>query len=191
MINFYVAVQSAPSGLGGMAIRTATEAFCKPPWVMGAAHPATHAFLMWDHPDGVVYRLDGKPPRSELSVYPNGWSFTWPTAVWRLVNAEMDSSGLTAADRSAMLARTAALVGIDYSFLEVVVQSMLLPPGFKTLDPLKNCALCTRVVLEMMEGGSDRVRGVAKSMPDLFPERLGRILQTATDKHEAWLQRMV
>ena len=188
MIHFYVAIQSAPSGLGGMAIRTATEAFCKPPWVMGPSHPATHAFLMWEHPDGVVYRLDGKPPRSELSMYPVGWTFEYPTAVWRLQNAD---EALTAEHRRAMLSRAVALVGIDYSFLEAIVQSMPLPPGFKTMDPLKNCALCTRVVLEAMEAGSDRVKAAVKAMPDLFPEHLGRILQTAVDKQEAWIQRVV
>jgi len=35
------------------------------------------------------------------------------------------------------------------------------------------------------------VKAAVKAMPDLFPEHLGRILQTAVDKQEAWIQRVV
>ena len=66
-MRFYVGVHSITNDPPGMAIRAATEAFCKPPWVMGAAYPASHAFVAWLHPDGCGYRLDAGPGGAKLS----------------------------------------------------------------------------------------------------------------------------
>lgn len=181
-MRFYVGVHSSPDGPAGLAIRTATELYCKPPWLLGPANPATHAFLMWEHADWVVYRLDGQPGGAALMVYPSGWKFTVPTAVWRLTDD---------IDRTGMLNSIVNLVGQEYGYFEVMAQGLPLPIGLKSIDFVKHSSLCTRIVQLAMESAGGAVAHAAKSLPDLFPERFGRMCQTATEANEGWVSRVI
>lgn len=181
-MKFYVGVHSSPDGPAGLAIRAATELYCKPPWILGPANPATHAFLLWEHADWVVYRLDGQPGGAALSVYPAGWQFTIPTALWRLTGD---------VDQKSMLDKVVHLVGQEYGYFEVLAQGLPLPIGLKAIDFVKQSSLCTRVVQLAMEAAGGAAAHAATSLPDLFPERFGRMCQSATEANEGWISRVM
>ena len=170
-MRFYVGVHSITNDPPGMAIRAATEAFCKPPWVMGAAYPASHAFVAWLHPDGCGYRLDAGPGGAKLSRWegPQGVQVA-KSMFWEI----LPINGMSP---SVAWDRAVELVGSAYDFIEFAGQVI---PGMQSVPGVKNAFICTNLVCATLEAAG--AKAFVAGLKDRFPERLGRALEGGVDK---------
>lgn len=165
-MRFFVGIHSITNDPTGMAIRAATEAWCKPPWVMGAAHPASHAFVAWIHPDGLGYRLDAAPGGARLLRWngPQGAQVA-KSAFWEV----LPISGIAP---SVGWDRAVELVGAPYDALEFLGQVI---PGLQNMPGVKGAFICTNLVCSVLEAAG--AKAFVAGLKDRFPERLGRALE--------------
>jgi hypothetical protein len=200
-----VGVDSNPDTGAGIIIRTATESCCTPPWVLGPAHPATHAFVWWGHSDEVFYRLDGMPPHA----VPSAWhgpdnSHRADECCWEF----------SASDEVATNAWTRALqlAGVPYNDLELLAQPFAgkaaqikddlkqhgILPGdvwdhlFAVIDDhvfhLRTSMICTSIACEVIKAIGDVGVSFVDNLEDRFPERFAQHLSGA--EHQGWLARI-
>jgi len=181
-MEFFIATQSAPGSIEGKAIRLFTEARCTPPWVLGPAHPCTHAFVLWTHQETdqlYGYRLDGESPHARMDdLHPP----VHPTAYWRLDGNRVDLR--------AARARALDLDGAVYDGLELVLQAL---PGLEMVDVVKRAMICTGVVRAVLFAAGGPARELASGLKSLFPEYLARALAQRAGGDVgsgAWLSRI-
>jgi hypothetical protein len=183
MVRVYVGIHADMSMPLMLPIRLTTEAYCATPWVLGPSRPSTHAFAMWEHPDGTVYRLDGDLAGATLGIA-RAAVFDLPTALWEVSGVNED----------AFFAAASKMAGVPYGWAEAVLQALPLPPlpavlansplgqtlaGFKVVDVMKRAALCTRVAAVMLEAACPEGTALVASMKNLIPEHFGRLCQDA------------
>lgn len=171
-----IGVHHLASDATGLAIVLATQAALPGGWVIGPSVPATHAFVVLKHDDGMMWRLDGKPSTAEWTPY------TGPRAPQRLWRILSDDAG---AMRGAMRAR--ALTHEKYDWGEIAAQGAVAVSKFLPFaqrlrflgrtDVFNDAMICTQVARNVLLAVED-FRGV-REMPDLFPERLGQVLREA------------
>lgn len=162
----FFGIHSAPSGLVGMGIRTATELNATPPWILGPAHPATHAFLAWGSlSEGPVYRLDGDMPRARLSLWTPP---EIPTALWEMLEGQEGT-----------WRRAVTLVGVPYDHVEALAQLL---PGAGKFGFWEGGTICTGVALEALREGGRFGRELVTSLPNRLPEVFGQALQAWTGR---------
>lgn len=172
-MRLYVGVHSSPAGLFGAGIQLATEAYCRPPWLLGAAHPATHAFVAWSHDDGTWYRVDGRMPHAGTSVRLAG-GLPFPVeheALWELTGVNVGAAVAHAID----------LCSTPYDLAQIVAQALPDPLHlFHGDDALTHAHICTELAREVMRAAGGEAAKVAAALHDLYPETMGQLLQRAT-----------
>lgn len=175
-MELFVGVHHVARDATGLAIVLATQAALQGQWVIAPAAPATHAFVVLRHADGMMWRLDGKPSRAEWTPYAGPWG---PQRLWRILT---DDAG---AMRAAVKART--LTNEKYDWVEIGAQAAVaftkfLPFSHKMrhlgrVDVFHDAMICTQVARNVLLAVEDY--RVVRQMPDLFPERLGQVLREA------------
>lgn len=188
MRQIWIAVHHDNDPKSAPPITLVTQMAATPPWVMGAAYPATHAFVIVkeNDPDGLPadWRVDGKPPRATRGPWRLSPAFAPPTVAWsfpRLVQAQVDA-GIAEAQR---------MVGEFYDFGEILAQggagaaalsAKFFPPAARFFnfigaaigraDPLHRASVCTRIATRVMQ-----TMGVdTEWLPNLLPEVLAAYL---------------
>lgn len=172
-MHVYVGVHHDPSPPAGPPIILATQAALNGGWVIGPSHPATHAYLVVEHADGMRWRIDGQPGGAQWT--PAG-GLVWgghPAAVWRVM--------LPPPALVRICERSRELDGTDYDWGEILGQGItamvkVLPLGSRLAGLgrarwARGAAICTRVVQESLRPV------LTLDLPDLFPERLGQVLR--------------
>lgn len=168
-IRMYLNVHCANETPEGLLIRTATEAFCSPPWVLGPKHAATHAYISWTHADGSYlgsyYRVDGDVPQCTVGSARDG---SLPHRAWRL---EGPLAAVEEARRAAL-----ALVGAPYDWGEIAAQLIPLPRLPVQFDLFKRAFICTRVAVNVADIILTAMRGPRGKIdvPNLYPESLAQ-----------------
>ena len=179
-MRIYVGIHSIPRGVEGLAIRAATEARCRPPWVLDAAHAATHAFVCWRHSDDLAYRLDAVGGHgAKLRTWECRQDEAWPHpfALYEITDGDAHAGWL----------RCAELVGMPYNYLEALIQ----PIPILAREPLIGHAMiCSRLCVEVLASMGGIPAMAAAALPDLFPERLGRVMQDAHTRSDGWCRRV-
>lgn len=173
-MRFYVGVHSLMEGPLGLAIRTLTEARCKPPWVLGPAHPASHAYVVWTHDDATgYYWMDAHQSGARISMTDKP-DRGIPHAHWELSHELI----------RAALRKAVELDGIAYDDLELASQ---LIPAADSLPFFKHAMVCTHVVQEVLEAAGGPAEALSRGLPDRFPEHMARSLANA--EGAGWLTR--
>lgn len=192
-LALFFGVQSVPTGLGGVAIRTVTEARCTPPWVLGAKHPATHAYVAWTHGDGTHYRVEalgGVGPEAgvKVALWPGVWAKPVPGAP---VAAHWQFVGLDADARWAV-AKALSLVGRAYDPLELVAQALPGPLGAVLANAeFARGLICTHVATEVMGELGAPARALVAGLPNRIPENLAQAMEMVDGRGEGrWLVRV-
>lgn len=182
-----IGVHSIPKGLGGLAIRTITEAYVKPPRVIAPEYPATHAYVAWQHGDDVWYRLDGEGEGASVSLWNGPARPSYPSAHWSL---SADILDLKQAHR-----RVLELVGASYDVIEFCMQ--VLPDNVRELSrveklfpALKAAHICTGVCMEVLRAAGGPAAAFVTSMSDMLPERLGLLLDATARMPSSWCSRV-
>lgn len=176
-MRVFACVHHVGDTASGKSIILATQAALNGGWVIGPRYPATHAFIVLEHDDGMRWRLDGMPPRALWS--PSGpFNQGPPCAVW-LIKQNAD----------AIARRARELSGTEYDMGEIVGQAAVAAatmfrflPFSKKLASLgfnqwaRNAAICTRLTVECIKAEGNGVAHAVSAMPNLFPEQLGQVL---------------
>ena len=162
-MRFFFGVHSIPTGLVGAGIRATTEAHVQPPWILGPAHAATHAFVAWGHgSERITYRLDGMQPRSKLSIWTQP---EVPTALWELLK------GQEKAWRKAV-----SLVGKPYDEVEALAQ---LFPFIGRMELWDGGSICTGFCMEVLRAVGERGEQIVNGLPNRLPEAFGHAMDKA------------
>lgn len=201
-LALYGGIHHVMDDVAGLAITLGTEAAIeRGHWVLGGERPATHAFVIVvdcgagqdPSPDALGWRLDAKPSLAEWSPCPvPGYvKPAVPTAIWRIL-AEP-----AAIERGVTRARTITHASYDWSEIAgaAAVAFSILPLMSRlrllgTLDLSKRAMICTQALRQTLlavfpdewsfpdPNPVTQFSGYGlKKMPDLFPERLGQLMQ--------------
>lgn len=167
------------------SIRRATAACVRGPYVLGAEHPATHAYVWWGEGAGLWYRVDGRAPRATVDLW--GGPGSTPTAAHWHVTPVVDTH--------AALRRTLALVGSPYSVIESAAQPFLaaLPPGLRTaaeevVEKLTPGIQCTVLAADVLRAAGFPCTRVVRELPGRFPEQFGQTLRAS--EGTTWCKRV-
>ena len=156
---------------GGLIIQMATEFCMAPPWILrswGAARggrPATHGYVWWwNEEKGEWERIDGKPPHAEVTAWAGPYA-TRPDPFhrdWRLV--------LSDENLRAIITRCTELDGTPYGWEDLPIQPFT---RWARSNPIAKRLVCTGVLMDALYRGCPRED--LNAVPDLFPERMGRL----------------
>jgi hypothetical protein len=189
----------------GPVIEWVSRQVLSPPYVLSGG-PATHAFMCLDYA-GVRWRLDGKPPVSAWSPWWS-YADESQVALWEVIpEAVGEDAFRRGLDKAAMshgvLYDVPLLVA---QLLALAPNGIQLPPGLVDLakhvplpkslrlPPLPGMGLpgveldlpdpphadiCTTLDMDVGWAMGAPLAGYVDGMPDRFPERFGRVMETA------------
>lgn len=178
-MHIYVGVHHDPSRPAGPLITLATQAALSGGWVIGPTAPATHAYLVVEHGDGMRWRLDGRPGGARWSPAGGLVIDGLAAAVW--------SVNLPPPALMRICERARELDDVAYDWGEIAGQGAValtrfLPRSARALAILgrapwaADAAVCTRVVMESLSPV------LPVTLPDLFPERLAQAFREMTGR---------
>ena len=138
-------------------------------------HPATHAFVVVGHEDGLWWRLDAAFPKAHWHPWATPQDPT-ATALWEL--------RLTQENVYRGIHKARALDGTPYDMLELAAQ---LSRALATRQWVPNARICTTLVCDVMTACDTVPEGVVVTLPDRQPERLCQALHAREGNW--WLHR--